>query len=132
LCPLFKDVFKYHWKDESQHVVLDELEWKDEHARLSPAERDQSVNDLIALVAAVDGILQAQSASDAGYFIGNVVRSFSVEEAAQIKISVLSAYRWQYIISGVQHPHFGRLLTGMTTPAQMSRIQTALAPIMNS
>ena len=41
LCPLFKDVFKYHWKDESQHVVLDELEWNDEHARLSPAERDR-------------------------------------------------------------------------------------------
>jgi len=44
---------------------------------------------------------------------------------------VLSAYRWQYIISGVQHPHFGRLLTRMTTPAQMSRVQTALAPIMS-
>ena len=28
LCPLFRDVFKYHWRDESQHVVLDELEWK--------------------------------------------------------------------------------------------------------
>ena len=132
LCPLFRDVFKYHWKDESQHVVLDELEWKDEHARLSPAERDQAVNDLIALVAAVDGILQAQSASDADYFFRNVSRSFSVEETAQVKTSVLSAYRWQYIISGVQHPHFGRLLTSMTTPAQMSRIQTALAPIMNS
>jgi hypothetical protein len=26
LCPLFKDVFKYHWRDESRHVVLDELE----------------------------------------------------------------------------------------------------------
>ena len=37
LCPLFKDVFKFHWKDESQHVVLDELEWKAEHAKLSPA-----------------------------------------------------------------------------------------------
>ena len=132
LCPLFKDVFKYHWKDESQHVVLDELEWKDEHARLSPAERDGAVNDLIALVAAVDGILQAQSASDAGYFFRNVSRSFSVEETAQVKTSMLNAYRWQYIISGVQHPHFGRLLTSMTTPAQMSRIQTALAPIMNS
>ena len=131
LCPLFRDVFKYHWKDESQHVVLDELEWKDEHAELSPAERDQAVNDLIALVAAVDGILQAQSASDADYFIRNVSRSFSVEETAQVKTSMLSAYRWQYIISGVQHPHFGRLLTSMTTPAQMSRIQTALAPIMN-
>jgi len=43
---------------------------------------------------------------------------------------VLAAYRWQYIISGVQHPHFGRLLTGLTTPAQMSRIQAALAPIL--
>jgi hypothetical protein len=132
LCPLFKDVFKFHWKDESRHVVLDELEWKAEHAKLSPAERDQAVNDLIALVAAVDGILQAQSASDADYFIRNVPRSFSVDETAQIKACVLSAYRWQYIISGVQHPHFGRLLTHMTTPAQMSTIQTALAPIMSN
>jgi hypothetical protein len=131
LCPVFKDVFKYHWMDESQHVVLDELEWKDEHARLSPAGRDQAVTDLIALVAAVDGILQAQSASDADYFLRNVSRSFSVEETAQVKTTMLSAYRWQYIVSGVQHPHFGRLLTSMTTPAQMSRIQTALAPIMN-
>lgn len=131
LCPLFKDVFKYHWKDESQHVVLDELEWKDEHARLSPTDRDQAVTDLIALVAAVDGILQTQSAADAEYFIRNVARTFTVDEMAQIKASVLRAYRWQYIISGVQQPHFGRLLSGMTSPAQMVRIQTALAPIMN-
>ncbi len=132
LCPLFKDVFKFHWKDESRHVVLDELEWRDEHVKLSPAERDQAVNDLIALVAAVDTILQAQAAADADYFIGNASRSFSVDETAQIKASVLSAYRWQYIISGVRHPHFGRLLTQMTTPAQMSRIQAALAPIMSN
>ncbi|RKS28198.1 para-aminobenzoate N-oxygenase AurF [Pseudomonas sp. WPR_5_2] len=130
LCPLFKDVFKFHWKDESRHVVLDELEWKAEHAKLSPAEHDQAVDDLIALVAAVDAILQAQSAADTDYFIRNVSPSFGVDETAQIKACVLGAYRWQYIISGVQHPHFGRLLTRMTTPAQMSRIQTALAPIM--
>jgi hypothetical protein len=130
LCPLFKDVFKFHWKDESRHVVLDELEWKAEHAKLSPAERDQAVNDLIALVAAVDGILQAQAAVDADYFVRNVSPSFSVAETAQIKDCILSAYRWQYIVSGVRHPHFGRLLTAMTTPAQMSRIQVALAPIM--
>jgi len=83
-------------------------------------------------VAAVDVSLQAQSASDADYFMRNVARSLSTEEARQIKLSVLSAYRWQYIVSGVQHPHFGRLLTSMTTPAQMSRIQLALAPLMNA
>jgi hypothetical protein len=131
LCPLFKDVFKYHWKDESQHVVLDEIEWKGEHAKLSATERDQAVNDLIALVAAIDGILQSQSNVDANYFIRNVTRAFTADEAAKIERTVLSAYRWQYIISGVQHPHFGRLLASMTTPEQMSRIQTALAPILN-
>lgn len=131
LCPLFKDIFKYHWKDESRHVVLDELEWRAEHTKLSEVEHDQAVSDLIALVVAVDGVLQAQSASDADYFIRNVSRPFDIDEIEQIKSSVLSAYRWQYIISGVRHPHFGRLLTGMTTPAQMSKIQAALAPIIS-
>ncbi len=132
LCPLFKDVFKYHWKDESQHVVLDELEWKDEHARLSPAQRDQAVDDLIALVGAVDGILQAQSAADSVYFARIASREFNDKELAEIERVVLGAYRWQYIITGVQHPHFGKLLTSLTTPAQMQRIQTALAPILTA
>jgi hypothetical protein len=131
LCPLFKDVFRFHWKDESRHVVLDELEWKDEHAKLSPDEHEQAVTDLIALVAAVDGLLQAQAAADAEYFIGNASRPFGAEEATRIKSTVLGAYRWQYIVSGVQNRHFGELLGSMTTPEQMSRIGAALAPIMN-
>ena len=31
---LWKDVFLFHWKEESQHAILDELEWRREHARL--------------------------------------------------------------------------------------------------
>jgi hypothetical protein len=132
LCPVFKDVFKYHWKDECQHVILDELEWTAEHAQLSVSERDRAVDDFIALVAAVDGVLHAQSKSDAGYFLGSVGRAVSDEDALKIEATVLAAYRWQYIISGVQHRHFGRLLTSMTTPTQMTRIQAALAPIMSN
>ena len=130
LCELFKDVFKFHWRDESQHVVLDEIEWKSEHAKLAPEARDQAVNDLIGLVAAVDGILQLQSRSDAEYFIANVCRTFGEEEAGKIRSTLLGAYRWQYIVSGVRHPHFSRLLTSMTTPEQMARVQAALAPIV--
>ena len=65
---LFKDVFLFHWKEESQHAILDELEWRRENARLGHAGRDKAVDDLIALVGAVDGILQAQSRADADYF----------------------------------------------------------------
>ena len=123
-------MFRYHWRDECQHVIFDELEWKAEHQRLSAAERDRAVDDLVALVAAVDRLLQAQAASDAGYFCRSVERDFSAEAVTQIERSVLGAYRWQYIISGVRHPHFSRLLTSMTTLEQMSRITTSLAPIM--
>jgi len=130
ICPLFRDVFHYHWKDECQHVMLDELEWTAEHAKLAPEEQDRAVNDLIGLVGAVDGILQAQSAADVEYFLAIAGRKFSDSERKAISACVLAAYRWQYIISGVQHLHFGRLLTSMTTPAQMARIQQALAPIM--
>ena len=35
ICPLFKDVFHFHWRDECQHVMLDELEWTAEHAKLT-------------------------------------------------------------------------------------------------
>jgi hypothetical protein len=130
ICPLFRDVFHFHWKDECQHVMLDELEWTAEHAKLTPEEQDRAVNDLIGLVGAVDGILQAQSAADVGYFLAIAGREFSDTERKAISACVLAAYRWQYIISGVQHLHFGRLLTSMTTPAQMARIQQALAPII--
>jgi len=70
LSELYKDVFLFHWKEESQHAILDELEWQREDAKLSDPQRDQAVTDLIELVAAVDGILQMQSAADVDYSCG--------------------------------------------------------------
>ncbi len=130
LCPLWKDVFMYHWREESQHAVLDELEWRAENARISAAERDAAVDDLIALVAGVDGVLQAQSAADAEYFAAINARRFTATERERIAAGLLRAYRWQYIVSGAQHPRFTELLQEMTTPAQLQRIGAALAPIV--
>ncbi|HET9693264.1 MAG TPA: hypothetical protein VFP48_02690 [Steroidobacteraceae bacterium] len=130
LSPLWKDVFKYHWVEEVQHAMLDELEWVRENARVTLRQKEQGVTDLIDLVGAVDGILQAQAEADATYFLRIAGRRFTGEEETGIRALLLRAYRWQYIVSGVQHPHFGRLLTSMTTDAQMQRIQTALAPLM--
>jgi hypothetical protein len=130
LSALFKDVFLYHWREESQHAILDELEWQREHERLSEAERDQAVDDLIALVAAVDGILQQQAVVDAQYFFEVVGRTLSDREREAIAGLVTRAYRWQYIVSGVQGP-FAEVLGRLVTPAQGERIGQALAPILN-
>ncbi len=62
-------MFLFHWKEESQHAVMDEMEWLRENEKLTPAQRDAAVDDLIGLVGAVDGILQAQSKADADYFL---------------------------------------------------------------
>jgi len=132
LSPLWKDVFKYHWMEEVQHAMLDELEWVQEDRRMTMRRKEQAVDDLIALVGAVDVILQAQAAADAEYFLKSAGRRFNGEEETAIRALMLRAYRWQYIVSGVQHTHFGDLLAGMTTEAQMGRIQAALAPIVGA
>jgi len=130
LSELYKDVFFFHWREESQHAILDELEWRRENANLSAGERDRAVDDLIALVAAVDGLLQAQAAADAGYFMKICGREFGPRGEAQIRAAVLKAYRWQYIVSGVRDPRFMGILGSMITPEQGDRIGAALAPIV--
>jgi hypothetical protein len=127
---LFKDVFRYHWMEEAQHATLDELEWQREDDKLSAAERDQAVTDLIALVGAVDGILQMQSKADTEYFVAVSGRMFSADQRQRIEDTVLKAYRWQYIVSGVQHPRFAARLGSLISEAQMQRIGEALAGIM--
>ena len=81
ICPLWKDVFLFHWKEESQHAILDELEWVRADAELAEGERDVAVDDLIALVGAVDGILQAQSVADADYFVSMFTRPFDAAQS---------------------------------------------------
>jgi hypothetical protein len=130
LSGLWKDVFLNHWKEESQHAIMDELEWRRIDAQLGAEQRDSAVTDFIDLVAAVDGILVGQAAADAEYFIAVNERRFGVPEQQAIRDGVLAAYRWQYIVSGVQDGRFLGVLTSMITPAQAERITTALAPLL--
>ena len=129
LSPLFKDVFLYHWKEESQHAILDELEWVRCDEKTSAEDRDKAVNEFIELVVAVDGILQMQAADDSQYFV-ETCRQLSAEEQKKLEAGILRAYRWQYILSGAQHPHFIKVLTSLITDAQTKRIQSALATLM--
>jgi hypothetical protein len=131
LSELWKDVFLFHWKEEAQHAILDELEWRREHAKLDAAARDRAVDDLIALAGAVDGLLQMQAQADAEYF--NLIAGMRpAAEAARAREAFLAAYRWQYIVSGVQEPRFGAILASLTTVAQRERIGAALTPIIAS
>jgi len=130
--PLWKDVFLFHWKEESQHAILDEMEWLREDAKLDAASRDRVVDELIALVGAVDGICRMQAQADAEYFVQAAGRAFDAEQVQAIHATMLGAYRWQYITSGVQDTRYLGILGSMINAEQGARINAALAPIVSA
>ncbi len=130
LSDLYRDVFKFHWKEEAQHAILDEIEWARETEKLLPAELDAAVDDFIALVGAVDGILQMQAKEDADYFISILDRLPNPGELQQVRDTVLKAYRWQYIVSGVREGRFMEILGGFINADHAERITRALGPIL--
>jgi hypothetical protein len=77
-------VFLFHWKEESQHAALDELEFLRRTPNSRRVLRDIAVVELIELVGAVDQILQAQAAADAVYFLGARAGQFTASRAEQI------------------------------------------------
>jgi len=132
ICELWRDVFLFHWKEESQHAMLDELEFRREDARLDDAQRDAAVGELIELVGAVDGILQAQAAADAEYFFAVATGRFNGAQREQIAATFLKAYRWQYIVSGAMQPRFQKVLFAMLSAGQAQRVNSALAPLLSA
>jgi hypothetical protein len=130
LSPLFSDVLRFHWREERQHAILDELEWRRCDAALTPMAREYAVDEFIALIGDVDAILQAQAAADAGYFGRTLPRRLPPAEAAAVRDSVLAAYRWQYILSGAEHRRFLAVLCELTTEGQRARIMSALASLV--
>jgi hypothetical protein len=128
LSELWKDVFLYHWKEESQHAIVDELEWRRVDAKTTAAERERGVTELIDLVLAIDGVLSAQAQADCDYFLTQ--SNYSAAEQQTIGEVMLKAYRWQYIASGVQEGTFVRLLQAMVPTHLFDRVNAALAPLM--
>lgn len=130
LSPLFKDTFRYHWLEESQHAILDELEWKRTDKNLSMEARDRAVDEFVELVGAVDGVLHIQAKADAEYFVRTCGRQLAEDHHLAVENGILKAYRWQHIISGAQQPHFMKVLSSLITENQDARIQKALANIL--
>ena len=126
LDPFTQSIFKAHWQEESQHAQLDHLETVRAFASMDAAERERAVDELIELVAAVDGLLKQQVEHDLANLSSILGRTFTAPQLDELRREVLRAKRWTFILSGVTHPRFQELFTEVTTPAQRERVGTAL------
>lgn len=125
-----KRIFKAHWQEESQHARMDYLEVARAFEKMTPAETDVAIDDLIDLVGAVDGLLQQQTGHDLENLERYLERSFSAAEREEISANVLRAKRYTFIESGVTHPNFLESFGEVTTAPQQEKVQAALAPLL--
>ena len=125
LSELAKDIFLFHWREESQHAVMDELEWRRIDAATSAEARDAAVDELVDLIGAVNAIVTGQAEADARYFIATCGRRLDAAQAEAVQQTMIDAYRFQYIVSGAKHPHFAATIARLTTDEQLLRFQRA-------
>ena len=130
LDPFTKHVFKCHWLEESQHARMDHLETLRAYTGPGQENTDTAIDDLIALVGAVDGLLQAQAGLDVDNFERYLERPLGATKRGEVHAAVLAAKRYTFIESGVTHPTFQGLFQQVTTPAQQARVQSALATVL--
>lgn len=130
LDPLTVQVFRAHWLEESQHAQMDHLETLRAFAALNAFERDRAIDELIELVAAVDGLLQTQVDFDIENLATHLGRRFSESEVEDLRAGLIAAKRWTFIESGVTHPRFQELFAEVTTVEQQERVGRALAGLL--
>ena len=132
LDPFVKHIFKMHWAEECQHAKLDHLETLRAFDGVSDAEQDTAIDDLIGLVAAVDGLLQTQTGFDVDNLQQYLRRSFTTAERAEITAAVLAAKRYTFIETGVTHERSQELFGAVSNPAQQQRVGAALVPLLGA
>jgi hypothetical protein len=132
LDPLWKDVFAFHCVEESQHAPLHQLVWQRGSERTDKRRMDAQVQNLIGIFTMFDTVLKIQSRADADYFLSACNRAFDADQTEAVRTCVLTAYRSQYIASGVQHRRFTGLLKSMITAEHGQRLRTALAPMVSA
>jgi hypothetical protein len=112
---LFCDILRFHWIDESRHARMDSLLIDEVAGQLTATQREQAVDQLLELGGAVDALLAQQVELDIDALQRATGRTFTDDEQDEIRTHQRRAYRWTFLVSGLQHPNFVRIIEQLTT-----------------
>jgi hypothetical protein len=126
---LFRDLVRYHWMDEAQHAKIDSLLIDEITREISEEDRETAVDELLELGGAVDGLLSQQADLDLESLEQAIGRILSEDEKEEIKRNTLRAYRWTFLVSGLEHPNFVQIVSELTKrgSAKLEAIARALS-----
>jgi hypothetical protein len=126
---LFRDLVKHHWMDEAQHAKIDSLLIDEIVREIGEEDREKAVDELLELGGAVDGLLSQQADLDLESLERAIERTLSAKDREEIKRSTQRAYRWTFLVSGLEHPKFVQIVSELTTrgPAKLEAVARALS-----
>ena len=111
---LFRDILKFHWIDESQHAKADSVLMNEIVGDLNEEEREGAIDELLELGMAIDGLLAQQMDMDIEALEEATGRTFSGDEKDEIRTHQRRAYRWTFLVSGLEHPNFVKIVSELT------------------
>ena len=114
LDPLFHDILRFHWIDEAQHAKADSVLINELAGDLSAAQREAAVDELLELGMAIDGLLAQQIDLDIKTLEAVSKRKFSDDERDEISQAQRRSYRWTFLVSGLEHPNFKKIVDELT------------------
>ena len=126
---LFRDLIKFHWIDEATHAKLDSLVINEIVGPLRLEQREQAIDELLELGGAIDGLLSQQADLDIESLQRATGRTFADDARAEIKTNIQRGYRWTFLVSGLTHPTFTRIVGELTVqgPRRLAAAAEALS-----
>ncbi len=115
---LFRDLLKFHWAEEAQHAKLDTLLIGELADELTPEERETAIDEVIELGGAIDGLLSQQIGLNIEALEKVTGRTLTAAEKEEITTKTQRAWRWTFLVSGLEHPNVVKLVSELTTHGQ--------------
>ncbi len=126
---LFRDLLRFHWMEEAQHAKLDTLLIGEVAETLTPEERETAIDELIELGGAIDGLLLQQIGLNIEALEEVTGRTFSAAEKEEITAKTQRAWRWTFLVSGLEHPNVVKTVSELTKegPGKIKGVAEALS-----
>jgi hypothetical protein len=126
---LFRDLLKYHWLDEAHHAKIYTMLIAERVEDMPMPQREAAIDEVLELGGAIDGLLQQQIDMNIDALEAVTSRVFTEAERDEIRGETLRAWRWTFLVSGLEHPKVIKLVQEITNegPAKIRSVAQALS-----
>ncbi len=112
--PLYADILKYHWIEESQHTKTGELEITQLAQGMSPAEISSAFDQLLSIGGVVDAVFTGQVEQELSTFQHVTGRQLAESDVMALRDALNMSMRAIWVEVSFTHPNFMRVAVDLS------------------